>query len=634
MVAGRLSVAYRQSCNLNLPPRSEAAESSSVDRPFHLVPVTPDQNKLLNNNQISQIPHLQTDEISTKKENKQNFMLPQQAEYSDTLSTASPNISTTKEKENLVGKNDGEFVLNTTPPQKAPKRRKHRPKVVVEGKPRRTPKPAAKENKNPSGNSPTKRKYVRKKGIKTSTNQSAGAENEAEVLNFESQQKTCKRALNFELESGGKKIKCKEVDNQSENNQGTNASESLHLDIHNSGLKRKSTCTMEGVHQNLCREQIQTEKTYNFMPSVERVPPQETLPHAATVPPTSSKDHTLNIIARSLNVRNTNVSQCGVQGKYNRVHHPMGFPQFFIRANTSQQDLEGLTQPTRQSTPQFLKDLVDIREKQEPKRAYCHTEMTQPLMVSQMFSRGVSETGHFEKISTRSWLNEAVSSRNNIKYTQCKINGFTTGNISAKDFAEQYGGPGNKSLQAQAYKVHMNGGLPYFGSEEMSTLMTPTYETNKVTRHWCMNSMDSGLESQKQMADTKSHPSSETQANSSITTVLNSHLLSASHGDPKGIKRNEITNAPAHVSAKRKYTRRTPPSKMASTDKVLQQDTRNLRGYGHNSKTVSGTHLVNSPVNIKFNLLHEELNILSLFSLQGHKDIRETYFPLMISHIV
>lgn len=590
LFAGRLPFAYRQSYNLNLPPRSEAAESSSVDWPFHIVPETPDQNKLLSNDQISQIPHLSIDEISTKEENKQkNFMLPQQAEYSDTLSTASPDISTTKEKQNLVGKkNDGEFDLNRTPPQKAPKRKKHRPKVVVEGKPRRTPKPAAKENKNPSGNSPTKRKYVRKKGIKTSTNQSAGAENEAEVLNSESQGKTCKRVLNFELESGGKKIKCKEADNQSENNQGTNAS-GLHLDFHNSGLNWKSTCTMEAVHQHLCREQRQTEKTYNFIPSVERVPPpQETLPHAATVPPTSLKDHTLNIIARSLNVRNTNVSQCGVQGKYGRVHHPMGFPQLVIRANTSQQDLDGLTQPMRQSTPQFLKDLVDIREKQEPERAYCHTEMTQPLMVSQMFSHGVSETG---QISTRPWLNDAVSSGNNIKYAESKINGFTTGNISAKDFPEQNGSPGNKSLQALAYKVHMNGGLPYFGSDEMSTLMTPTYETNKVTRHWCMNSMDSGLESQKQMADKKSHPLSETQANSSITAVPNSHLLSASHGDPKGIKRNEITNAPARVSAKRQYTRRTPPSKMASTDKVLQQDTRNLRVYGHNSKTVSGTHL-------------------------------------------
>ncbi|KAH6761902.1 HhH-GPD base excision DNA repair family protein [Perilla frutescens var. hirtella] len=591
MPSSRLSVAYRPSYNRNSPQRSEAGESSGVAGPLHLGTVTPDQQKELQNNQINQIPNLLIDEISTKEgHNKQNFMLPQQAEIgerkhcdfvSDTLSTASPGIST-KEKHNFVDGN-GEFDLNKTPPQKTPKRKKHRPKVVKEGKPRRTPKPAAKENKNPSGNPATKRKYVRKKGIKTSTNESVDAENGVEVPNSESQGKSCKRALNFDLENGiGKKTKCKEFDHQADNNQGGNASINLNVDFHNAGLKRNATCAVKDVHQNICREQKQTENAYNFILSVDKIPSQESLTPAATVPPTASKDHTLNVIARNLNVRSTNINQSGVQGKYGQVHHQTtgGLSQLVILANTSQQNLDGLRQSSFQSSPQLLEDLVNIREKQKPKRVYFHTEMTQPLMISQICSRGVSETGHFNKESTRPWLNAAVSSRSNTKNAETKINGFGAGSTSA-DFTEQTVSPGKKRLHAQTYKLHMNGELPCFGREEMSTLMNPAYETNKVTHNWCMNSTGSGLQFQKQMADIKYHPFAEAQTNSSFTTVANCHLLSISNRDPKDIKRNEITDAPAHSSAKRQYTRRTPSNKTSSTDKVLQ--------YGHDLKNVSGS---------------------------------------------
>ncbi|RZR86042.1 hypothetical protein BHM03_00013166 [Ensete ventricosum] len=50
--------------------------------------------------------------------------------------------------------------LNKTPRQK-PKRKKHRPKVIREGKPKRTPKPATPKPLNPSG----KRKYVRRNKV-------------------------------------------------------------------------------------------------------------------------------------------------------------------------------------------------------------------------------------------------------------------------------------------------------------------------------------------------------------------------------------------------------------------------------------------------------------------------------------
>ncbi|XP_057789395.1 protein ROS1A-like [Salvia miltiorrhiza] len=589
MPSSRLSAAYRPSYNIDLPQRSEDGDSSSVTMPSHLGPATPDHHKLLKNGEVSQIPHLLIEEISTKGEYNNKFMLPEQAEIgerehsdfvSDSLSTASPDISATKEKQNLVGGNNGEFDLNGTPPQKAPKRRKHRPKVVREAKPKRTPKPAAKENKNPGGDPPTKRKYVRKKNIKSSTNQSVDAENGVAVPDSQPQGKSCKRALNFDLENGvGKKIKCKETDRQEDNNKGSDASQNSSLDFHSAGLNGQGTCTVEAVHQNICREQKQTEHTYNFVPFVDKIPPQESVPHVATVPPATSKGHTLNVIARSLNACSTNINQSNVQGKHGQVHHHTsgGFSQLLLLATTGQQNLDGLRQPRLQSTPQLLEDLVGNMEKREPKRVRSYVEPTQPLIVSQICSHGVSKTGHFNKESIRSWQN--VSST---KDAESIINGLRipSGNPSAEKFSEQTGSP-NKSLHAQTYRLRRNGGIPYFGSEEISTLMNPTYESNKATRYWCMNSISSGVGPQKQISDIESRPFAEAQYNSSLTAIANCHMLFTSHGGPKVIRRNEMSDAPARVSAKRQYTRKTPENKMSSTRRVVHQETRNIQGYGY-----------------------------------------------------
>ncbi|KAI4349021.1 hypothetical protein L6164_009676 [Bauhinia variegata] len=89
--------------------------------------------------------------------------------------------------------------LNKTPQQK-PRRKKHRPKVISEGKPRRTkrpvtPKPAQSE-KNTG-----KRKYVRRKGLNDTsvTPPSEMIGQSIESTKLESNKKSCRRALNFEI---------------------------------------------------------------------------------------------------------------------------------------------------------------------------------------------------------------------------------------------------------------------------------------------------------------------------------------------------------------------------------------------------------------------------------------------------
>lgn len=87
------------------------------------------------------------------------------------------------------------FDLNKTPEQKVPRRRKHRPKVIREAKPKRNTNPASQKKE-------TKDKPRRKRKIVAKT----AATPEAGVItdmcdSTEATTKSCRRALNFDLEN-------------------------------------------------------------------------------------------------------------------------------------------------------------------------------------------------------------------------------------------------------------------------------------------------------------------------------------------------------------------------------------------------------------------------------------------------
>ncbi|KAG1369661.1 protein ROS1A [Cocos nucifera] len=107
------------------------------------------------------------------------------------------------EKQN---KSENQMIdLNKTPQK--PKRKKHRPKVIREDKPARTPKPktpkpvtpkrAKKKEENPSG----KRKYVRKKKVQNSPDNPMDALGEIVHPNDASGTKSVRRCLNFDSEN-------------------------------------------------------------------------------------------------------------------------------------------------------------------------------------------------------------------------------------------------------------------------------------------------------------------------------------------------------------------------------------------------------------------------------------------------
>lgn len=93
--------------------------------------------------------------------------------------------------------------LNRTPELKPAKRRKHRPKVIVEGKPKRTPKTATSKTKEPKQNSTSKRKYARKDSSKDPRTRKADVTRKTEELDAASASKSCRRVLGFDIKKSG-----------------------------------------------------------------------------------------------------------------------------------------------------------------------------------------------------------------------------------------------------------------------------------------------------------------------------------------------------------------------------------------------------------------------------------------------
>ncbi|KAJ6428842.1 hypothetical protein OIU84_020487 [Salix udensis] len=156
--------------DLNSSPRIEADAASSVTTSFKFAAVVPDQAKRLESKLTATCP---SQERNSSGESEKNDLvifkeLKTNQHNSDELScniadSSSAVISTPFEGEKDLARLDEQGIdLNKTPQKQPPKRRKHRPKVIVEDKPKRTPKVATTKNTDPKEKSTGKRKYVRK----------------------------------------------------------------------------------------------------------------------------------------------------------------------------------------------------------------------------------------------------------------------------------------------------------------------------------------------------------------------------------------------------------------------------------------------------------------------------------------
>ncbi|KAH0721714.1 hypothetical protein KY290_006697 [Solanum tuberosum] len=139
--------------NLNSPPKMTGATLSS-NIPFQFEPVTPDMMKI--KGQASNASNLDINVTTAASVIQSNEDIIKRAEANE--------LQQNKEQSVLILEGKLDTELNNTPEQK-PRRRKHRPKVVVEGKPKRTPKPRIQKQPGSEETKTEKRKYVRRNKV-------------------------------------------------------------------------------------------------------------------------------------------------------------------------------------------------------------------------------------------------------------------------------------------------------------------------------------------------------------------------------------------------------------------------------------------------------------------------------------
>ncbi|XP_028060397.1 protein ROS1A isoform X1 [Camellia sinensis] len=200
------SIPYQPNYAPHSPPRAFTDTFLSRNITSQFAPITPDQSKKVDNKQAYDVHSLDVDErtnqaihgneVATARvdveelhHDKEQQQLPKDG--------SSVVVSTQLDENHNPDKGDNLGIdLNITPQQKQ-RRRKHRPKVVKEGKPKRTPKPATPKPAGP------KRKYVRKNPHnKTSGTPTAEVTSQsAEPKTAPHAAKSSRRKLDFELES-------------------------------------------------------------------------------------------------------------------------------------------------------------------------------------------------------------------------------------------------------------------------------------------------------------------------------------------------------------------------------------------------------------------------------------------------
>ncbi|KAL2555570.1 transcriptional activator DEMETER-like [Forsythia ovata] len=638
------SVPYWPNYNLNLSPRSEAGESSSAPRSFKLAPVTPDKQKQLKGSQLAGIPHLIIDKISSpEKEKQENVKISQPPEdvfpevarvphllidkisilekdkqenikisqlpedvqekcdefLKNRLDLSSAAITTSLQEKNISEDgNYGEIDLNKTPQQKPPKRRKHRPKVIVERKPKRTQKPAPTNNNTTTGNPSGKRKYKPQKDIKTST-QLTDEKNKVKVVNVSSAAKSCKRVLNFELENGvEQETKDGTGGNPAETNNENKLPFNLNLDSQDAEwymgfyAASKTSEVKEGHRKEYSVEKPETENLYCSIHSVNQILPQVSLPHASAVPPTTAKDHTLNVIARILNMRNAITNQRGSQNGYNQVNQCIsgGVAQLVIQANATKAKLDRRRQLMPQSRSQLLEDLVDITEERGSKREYSNTQPTNSGTVktgSQLLCHRVSKTGQHSSDSCKLWQ---LSSET---YKKKKVEGKFDGTSSSmpscmttvEDCPRKVEERGTDSVHENRSISHLNCGLLKSELERKNTYKKSNNVVNKVTSEIQQQHTLSQVHFyEEQIAQKKFHQNTEAKSVNDLTAVYNWNLEAPSQRDPISTQGNQSITSPAPLSVKKLTAGPALSSQAFSMEKVFKQEGKSARGYRYSSK--------------------------------------------------
>ncbi|XP_042049964.1 DNA glycosylase/AP lyase ROS1-like isoform X2 [Salvia splendens] len=154
--------------NLNSPPRMITDAALRKSTPCQCEPKTPEKTNR-GGQQEPAMKHSAIDEAHTREKNdtmSDGVMRQPEKEKSPLVNYQLSEVTSAELQENhKLGKGGmDEADLLKTPQQKT-RRKKHRPKVIIEGKKKRAPKSSAQKTSVPQGTTRVKRKYVRKNGV-------------------------------------------------------------------------------------------------------------------------------------------------------------------------------------------------------------------------------------------------------------------------------------------------------------------------------------------------------------------------------------------------------------------------------------------------------------------------------------
>ncbi|KAJ8551446.1 hypothetical protein K7X08_021461 [Anisodus acutangulus] len=425
---------YQVNKSLYSPLAPDAGTSPSTSSFFPFAPVTPEHNHFKDNQHferqnfpIQESPSLEKDKqenVLGSMESKDNHSDKLLQKVTNSMVAVSP-FSEKIENDNI---GNGDIDLNKTPASRPPKRRKHRPKVVIEGKTKRTPKPAAPKdntpNENPSGkrkyvrrnglkastteqtevvesaapgnstpneNPSGKRKYVRRKGLKASTTQQTEAADKDRVPDAEDTAKTCRKMLNFDLEERTKDESLASANISHAEKQQRKESFDLNLnseDMESSFAIMEASAISAGQNQGNgeIAEKLPTETTSDLISAFTQKPKDLALP-LPSANQVTTKNQALNAIARSLSMRNINQYQNSIQLGYDQVQvDEARIGQVVFQAKDTRPKRDEPGQLALERTPLLLKDTACAHDKRGSKRDQCPSPPFQPRIFSQIGS--------------------------------------------------------------------------------------------------------------------------------------------------------------------------------------------------------------------------------------------------------
>ncbi|KAJ9540307.1 hypothetical protein OSB04_026813 [Centaurea solstitialis] len=421
-------VAYKPGYNPSSPPRSAV---SSITDSFPFAPITPDnQGKHMHSQRVPENGNFRVEETSTPakdgRENQTASREDAESLYNELLQTigdSPPSAVSTTQKELGVPQNRDEqgIDLNKTPHQKTPtRRRKHRPKVIREGKPKRTPKPkdpsnAATPNETRVKRNVGKRKYVRKKGIEKLGGEQQSRVDDAAASGVETPAKSCKKQLNFDLEPVAQ--------DESYGIRSSQQGMEVNVETPDKSCKKQLKFDLESVAQDgmninanpgnigqerringiIERQAIEIAQQNKSMQSGNQLTSLAEL-NVPTTPLANAKRHALNVLARNMTIRNSIPEQDRRDNVYNKVNHRFhgeGIESVVFQAGMMSTNLERVQEPNLVSTPESFasKGMLNLDERrgikrQVPEQMCLNANAMDSLLLYQKLLLGVAHRAY------------------------------------------------------------------------------------------------------------------------------------------------------------------------------------------------------------------------------------------------